>query len=172
MPDLKADKGTKAFAKMVEDAVKAGYPVGVADIKYANGADNALLNILEQKNLLFKLKTYSGWNTATNSTGFALGTGMLTGKMTDAAKDHLLAVRYLDDWAYQANVRSQVGAELVRNFGSYKYYYKLDDKLAFAEKRNTELMQDFARKNMPNIPADFTVKNPWLRMFECDVIFR
>jgi hypothetical protein len=97
---------------------------------------------------------------------------MLTGKMTNAAKDYLLAVRYLDDWAYQANVRSQVGTELVRNFGSYKYYYKLDDKLAFAEKRNTELMQDFARKHMPNISADFTVKNPWLRMFECDVIFR
>ena len=172
VPDLKADKGTKAFAKMVEEAVNAGYPVGVADIKYANGADNALLNILEQKNLLFKLKTYSGWNTATNSTGFALGTGMLAGKMTNAAKDYLLAVRYLDDWAYQANVRSHVGTELVRNFGSYKYYYKLDDKLAFAEKRNTELMQDFARKHMPNISADFTVKNPWLRMFECDVIFR
>jgi hypothetical protein len=89
VPDLKADKGTKAFAKMVEEAVNAGYPVGVADIKYANGADNALLNILEQKNLLFKLKTYSGWNTATNSTGFALGTGRLAGKMTNAAKDSL-----------------------------------------------------------------------------------
>lgn len=172
VPELKADKGTEAFAKMVEDAVNAGYPVGVADIKYANGADNALLNILEQKNLLFKIKTYSGWNTATNSTGFALGMGMLTGKMTNAAKDYLLAVRYLDDWAYQANVRSQVGTELVRNFGNYKYYYKLDDKLAFAEKRNTELMRDFAGKHMPNISVDFTVKNPWLRMFECDVIFR
>ena len=89
VPDLKADKGTEAFAKMVEEAVKAGHPVGVADIKYANGADNALVNILEQKKLLFKLKTYSGWNTATNSTGFALGTGMLAGKMTNAAKDSL-----------------------------------------------------------------------------------
>ena len=72
----------------------------------------------------------------------------------------------------KSDVRSHVGTELVRNFGSYKYYYKLDDKLAFAEKRNTELMQDFARKHMPNISADFTVKNPWLRMFECDVSFR
>jgi hypothetical protein len=98
VPDLQADKGTKTFAKMVEDAVKAGYPVGVADIKYANGADNALLNLLEQKNLLFKLKAYAGWNTATNSTGFALGTGKM-------------------------------------------------------------------------ISVDFTIKNPWLRMFECDVLF-
>ncbi|MBE6093756.1 MAG: DUF4127 family protein [Selenomonas ruminantium] len=171
VPDLKADKNTKAFVQMVEDAVNAGYPVSVADIKYANGADNALMNILEQKNLLFRLKAYSGWNTATNSTGFALGTGMLAGKMTDAAKNHLLTVRYLDDWAYQANVRAHVGTELVRTFGSYEYYYKLEDKLAFAEKRNTELMRDFARKHLPEIPVDFSVKNPWLRMFECDLLF-
>ena len=171
VPDLKADKSTKAFVQMVEDAVNAGYPVGVADIKYANGADNALMNILEQKNLLFRLKAYSGWNTATNSTGFALGTGMLAGKMTDAAKNHLLTVRYLDDWAYQANVRAHVGTELVRTFGSYEYFYKLDDKLDFAEKRYTELMRDFARKHLPEIPVDFSVKNPWLRMFECDLLF-
>jgi len=145
--------------------------VEVVDIKYDNGADNALLNLLEQKNLLFKLKAYAGWNTATNSTGFALGTGMLTGKMSSAAKDYLLAVRYLDDWAYQANVRAQTGTELVRNFGSYKYYYNLEDKLAFAEKCNTELMRDFARNHMPQISVDFTIKNPWLRMFECDVLF-
>ena len=86
-------------------------------------------------------------------------------------KDHLLAVRYLDDWAYQGNVRSWVGTELVRNFGSYKYYYKLEDKLDFAQRRNTELMREFARKHLPQVPADFTVTNPWLRMFECDINF-
>lgn len=171
VPDLKGDGGTRAFAKMVEEALAEGLPVGVADIKYANGADNALMNILEKKDLLFRLKSYSGWNTATNSTGFALGTGLLTGKMAADKKDHLLAVRYLDDWAYQGNVRSWVGTELVRNFGSYKYYYKLEDKLDFAQRRNTELMREFARKHLPQVPADFTVTNPWLRMFECDINF-
>ena len=91
--------------------------------------------------------------------------------MNAERKDHLLAVRYLDDWDYQANVRSWVGTELVRNFGSYKYYYKLDDKLDFAEKRSTELMREFAKAHMPRISADFTVKLPWLRMFECDIGF-
>ena len=171
IPDLKAGKDTKAFVNMTEEAIAAGYPVGVADIKYANGADNALLNLFEKKNLLRRLQSYSGWNTPTNSTGFALGMGLLTRKMDAARKDHLLAVRYLDDWAYQANVRSWVGTELVRNFGSYKYYYKLDDKLDFAEKRSTELMREFAKAHMPWIPTDFTVKLPWLRMFECDIVF-
>ena len=171
VPDLAADRSTRAFAQMVEDALAEGYPVGVADIKYANGADNALLHMLEQKNLLFRLQSYSGWNTATNSVGFALGAGLLARKMGDDEREHLLAMRYLDDWAFQANARSQVGTELVRNFGTYAYYYKLEDKQDFAERRSAELMREFAKAHMPQVSTDFTVKLPWLRMFECDVIF-
>ncbi len=173
-PDLKADADTQYFADMVENLVKKGYPVGIADIKYYNGADNALMNLLRKKDLLFKLKAYSGWNTATNSTGFALGTGMLAPKMKKDGMNRLLATRYLDDWAYQANVRTIVGNELVRRFGKPEYYISLKDKLSFAEKRNTELTRDFARKNLPrlSILKDFKVKNPWLRMFECDIVLK
>ena len=171
-PQLVPDQSTKYFAGLVEDYVKKGYPVGVADIKYSNGADNALLEQLRQKNLLFKLRAYSGWNTATNSTGFAIGTGMLAAKMTEVGKNKLLAVRYLDDWAYQANVRTEVGNELVKQFGNPAYYIKLQDKLSFAEQQNTERMQAFADKNLPHFDflKGFQVKNPWLRMFECDVV--
>ena len=171
-PQLTADKSTKHFAGLVADYVAKGYPVGVADIKYSNGADNALLEQLRQKGLLFKLRTYSGWNTATNSTGFAIGTGMLAPKMTEAGRNKLLAVRYLDDWAYQANVRTVVGNELVKQFGNPGYYIKLQDKLAFAEQQNNERMQAFANKNLPHFDflQGFKVKNPWLRMFECDII--
>ncbi|SHK68374.1 Protein of unknown function [Selenomonas ruminantium] len=171
-PKLTPDKSTKHFAELVEAYVAKGYPVGVADIKYSNGADNALLEQLRQKGLLFKLRAYSGWNTATNSTGFAIGTGMLAPKMTEAGKNRLLAVRYLDDWAYQANVRTEVGNELVKRFGNPSYYIKLQDKLSFAEQQNNERMQAFAAKNLPNFDflQGFKVKNPWLRMFECDIV--
>ena len=64
-----------------------------------------------------------------------------------------------------------VGNELVKKFGDVRYYFQLEDKLDYAEKRNTELMRDFARKHLPQITRDFIVENPWLRMFECDVIF-
>lgn len=173
-PDLVADDGTKYFANMVEDFVKKGYPVGVADIKYANGADNALMKLLQEKGLLLKLKAYSGWNTATNSTGFALGTGMLAPKMKKNGRNKLLATRYLDDWAYQANVRTIVGNKLVQNFGKPEYYIALKDKLSFAEEMNTKLTRDFAKKNLPHLSIlkDFKVKNPWLRMFECDIVFK
>ena len=124
--------------------------MSVADIKYANGADNALMNILEQKNLLFRLKAYSGWNTATNSTGFALGTGMLARKMTNAAKNHLLTVRYLDDWAYQANVRAQVGTEfrqlqvLLQSGGQACFCGKMQHR-AYAELCQKAYAQYFCR---------------------------
>ena len=172
-PLLKPDESTKDFVKLVSDYVAKGYPVGVADIRYANGADNALMEQLRKKNLLYKLQAYSGWNTATNSTGFALGTGMLAPKMTEQGKKQLLTTRYLDDWAYQANVRTIVGSELVQKFGNAMYYLNLQDKLGYAEQRNTELMQDFAAKNLPQnyLAPGFTIKNPWLRMFECDIVW-
>ena len=172
-PRLQPDQSTRYFAGLVSDYVGKGYPVGVADIKYSNGADNALLELLRKKELLFKLQAYSGWNTATNSTGFALGTGMLAPKMTEQGKNELLALRYLDDWGYQANVRTMVGNELVQNFGDPAYYLQLKDKLAWAENRNTELMREFAARNLPQFvwQRGFKVKNPWLRMFECDIVW-
>ena len=50
--------------------------MAVGDIAFANGADNALMKQLQDRDLLDKLYGYAGWNTATNSTGFALGMGM------------------------------------------------------------------------------------------------
>ena len=93
IPNLKPSTDTKYFATLVEEYINKKYPVGIGDMKYANGADNALMEILRKKDLLFKLQAYSGWNTPTNSTGFALGTGMLTRKMTEDAKNKLLATR-------------------------------------------------------------------------------
>ncbi|WP_296770822.1 DUF4127 family protein [Selenomonas sp.] len=172
-PQLQPDKNTKYLVERIDDYVAKGYPVGVADIKYSNGADNALMELLRKKNLLFKLQAYAGWNTATNSTGFVLGTGMLAPKMTAAGKNHLLAVRYLDDWGYQANVRTMVGNELVQHFGNAMYYIALKDKLDFAQQRNTELLREFAAQNLPQMTEgkNFVVRNPWLRMFECDIVW-
>lgn len=172
-PLLKPNGGTKYFASLVEDYLAQGLPVGVADIAFANGADNALMKILHDRQLLPRLWAYSGWNTPTNSTGFALGTGMLAGKMTEEGRQRLLAVRYLDDWAYQANVRTIVGKEFLEKFNDPSYYLQLRDKQDFAEGRNTELMREFAARNLPHFSClqHFTVKNPWKRMFECSINF-
>ena len=89
-----------------------GYPGAIADVAYANGSDNALRENLRKKEMLFKLKAYSGWNTPTNSSGFVIGEGMLAKYMKEEAVKDLLLTRYLDDWAYQANVRNIIARQL------------------------------------------------------------
>lgn len=160
-------EGTNYCADIVQEYLAAGYPVGVADIAFANGADNALMEALKNRGLLFKLRAYSGWNTATNSTGFVIGQGMLAAKMSDEARDELLMMRYLDDWAYQANIRGVVARQLgwFRASGAYSF---LGNKKEAIEARTTTLMRRFADDNLPpqggieNLEITF----PWNRMFE------
>ncbi len=169
VPDYTPNAGTIFFANLVESYVAQGYSVGVADINYTNGSDNALMKILHDKNLLYKLKSYSGWNTATNSSGFALATGILALSMNENAKDRLLTRRYLDDWAYQANIRTIVGCQL-----DPVHYYQFDGERDWVEAEETLLMQEFAKKILPPFEylSGLKVSNPWNRMFECEIEFR
>ena len=95
--DGKVREGTKFFVDTVEDYVDNGKKVIVADVAFANGSDNALMNQFRRRGLLFKIQAYSGWNTPTNSSGFALGTGILSSRMKDNAVDELLLHRYLEE---------------------------------------------------------------------------
>ncbi len=163
----KPNEGTKYFVDMVAESVASGKPTCVADIAYANGSDNALMEMLKNRDLLYQLRAYSGWNTATNSTGFVLGQGMLASRMTSDALDQLLTTRYLDDWAYQANIRGIVARQLgwFRAAGAYS---SLDDKRPAAEMRATQFMRRFIEENLPPFPdmQYLEVHFPWNRMFE------
>lgn len=172
-PTATPSESTKNFLELVEKNLAKKYPVGIADINFANGSDNALMKLLKDKNLLFKLQSYAGWNTPTNSAGFALATGILAKNMSKTSRQRLLMRRYLDDWAYQANVRTFVANEIFNQFGDPAIYYNFIDKRAWAEDLNTKLLKDFAEKNLPHFDfiKDLKVKNPWNRMFECDIEF-
>lgn len=164
--------GTVYFADIVAESLAANRPTCVADIAYANGSDNALMELLKGRGLLFKLRAYAGWNTATNSAGFVLSQGMLATKMPDAALDRLLLVRYLDDWAYQANIRAFVARQLgwLRASGSYA---DLGERRRAAEDRATRLVQRFAEDRMPPFEelGRLRLAFPWDRMFEADIRF-
>ena len=169
IPDYTPNYGTKFFAGLVAGYLSQGCAVSVADINFSNGSDNALMKILHDKNLLYRLKSYAGWNTATNSTGFALATGILALNMSGDAKDKILTRRYLDDWAYQANIRTIVGCQL-----SPVHYYQFDGERDWVEAEETRLMREFAQKNLPPFEylSGLQVKNPWNRMFECEIDFQ
>ncbi len=166
--------GTKHFTAMVKDFVERGYPVGVGDVAYANGADNALMEQFRKEDLQFRLRAYAGWNTATNSTGFLIGAGLLTKWMDEDAVQRLLLKRYLDEWAYQANIRGRLGNE-IWNFPGDGDGSKLNGKRAAVEEAATKWMGEFAERNI-RLPEGLSLKklrvtHPWNRLFECRIEF-
>ncbi len=165
---VKAKANTANFIQAVKGYLSEGYPVAIADISYANGADNSLMAALEQEGLLDKIVAYSGWNTANNSAGFVIGQGILSDKMTIESRHKLLAVRFLDDWAYQANVRQVLASEVATMQGGN--YSSLDGIRTDVTKRANEEMNAFAKQHLSVFPiAKVKVDFPWNRMFEAGV---
>ena len=167
--------GMGSYMKMLRGYLKNDYPVGVVDISTYNGGDNALMNILRRKNLQFKIRAYGGWNTATNSAGFLIGAGTLTKWMDEGEIYEQLLTRYLDDWAYQANVRQPINDKLIWTIPGEGGLWGLNEKQAGLETLTTQMIADFAAKNI-RLPKgyaleNFAVKYPWSRTFEADVYF-
>lgn len=165
-------EGTKFFVDTVQDYISGGKKVIVADVAFANGSDNALMEQLKRRGLLFKLRAYAGWNTPTNSSGFALSEGILSARMKDNAIKELLLYRYLDDWAYQANIR-QVGASQLDWIAGDGRYEFLNDKRDNAAESCANLLEVFAKNNLPSFTGNdnIRVRFPWNRMFEAEITF-
>ncbi len=160
----------KTFIRPVKKLLAKGYPVAIADISFSNGSDNGLMKMLKRNDLLYKIRAYGGWNTATNSSGFLIGAGVLTKFMDDKDVAELLTTRYLDDWAYQANVRQEiVGASY--GLPGEGNPMDLKEKLLPLEKLLNERMKTFAAENLI-LPRRWHLENlkislPWKRTFEC-----
>lgn len=127
-------------------------PYAFADVRYANGADNDFV-----EDILSKLDNnfygYSGWNTSANTLGTILATVKVKFRATkynDDAFKKLQMIRFLDDWAYQANVRSIISEPCeISNF--MKLY--------------EETLCNVFGVNFFKI----TYSYPWLRKFEVEV---
>ncbi|MBR4903773.1 MAG: DUF4127 family protein [Selenomonadaceae bacterium] len=165
----------KTFIKPVKNFIKKGYPVAIADVSFSNGADNALMKQLQRNDLQYRIKAYGGWNTATNSSGFVIGAGVLTKFMDDKDVAELLTTRYLDEWAYQANIRQEI---VGTSYGLTGEGTPMDlkDKLQPLEKLLNERMKAFAAENL-KLPNHWRLENlnvrfPWKRTFECDPRFK
>ena len=92
--------------------------------------------------------------------------------MTDAQIDELLLRRYLDDWAYQANVRKTLASQLDWIAGDGRYE-ALNGKRDEAAQDCAQLLTFFARQNLPAFTGrdKMQVKFPWNRIFEADISF-
>lgn len=164
------------FIASIQEQLKHNRNVSVADIAFANGADNGLMTGLYENNLLDKLGGYAGWNTPTNSSGFALAMGMNANYTAKDKNMDNLALRYLDDWLYQANARQTVAQQL-NSFPGQGGYMNLDTRLKPAEQATTELIRSLSAKyQLEQLPGQsylptVEVTFPWNRMFEANFTF-
>ena len=160
-----ADKYTKDFADKIQTYIEAGKKVIVADCKFGNGADNALVKEMFSRGIAYKVAAYGGWNTSGNSLGFALAQGMQSPYFEEGAARDFLNERYLDDWAYQANTRMNVYKNVIwpRHMPNSGYTPE-QQKIAEAA-----IKEDIARVAGPvigDVVSDYEFKLPWSRMFE------
>jgi hypothetical protein len=127
-----------------------------ADVRFANGADNKLV---EQITVDKDFYGYSAWNTSANTLGSLICAAVILrhseplGEESLEAFKRLQAVRFLDDWAYQANVRQELsGPDLEQLKAKMKPY----------EERVFKML-DFH--------ANIDYKFPWNRLFEVEIEF-
>lgn len=141
---------------------KPSKPYMVADVRFANGADNAFVKQLFEVGFDENFLGYSAWNTSANSLGSLICGAIVfkgakmqnnVGKNFYFGRDFLKlqTVRLLDDWAYQANVRQQLTSP--------------DEKLV------KELMKPYEEKvfEVLGVNYDTSYKFPWNRLFEVEV---
>lgn len=136
-------------------------PFIIADIRNANGADNELVKELLEFDLTCEnFLGYGAWNTTGNTLGSVICCALfkyLSLKFNKKAFQKVQMIRFLDDWAYQANVRKEMKNESVG----------IDEKILKDKMKNFEnLIKEKFSCNFTEISYKF----PWNRLFEIEVL--
>ncbi len=131
-------------------------PYMIADVRFANGGDNKFVDTFLKNNIDENFYGYSAWNTSANT----LGSLICAAKFKFFAKKYnidafkrLQVTRFLDDWAYQANVRQILSEPNVE---------KLTTGMCEFEKIVGTVLRT---------EVDVNYIFPWERLFEVEVEF-
>lgn len=147
------------------EVLQAGEPVAVADVCYANGGDEALLERLEAAELLFSVNAYAAWNTAGNSLGMLLAWYKLLLKTSGQVgeKRLFLIERFADDGWYQGILRQRLCA----HYSEPVTLNSCIQAIAFFNDK----FRDW-QSWMPDAPSCLQIDHlsfPWRRFFEADL---
>ena len=158
-------QSTRDFLTQIEKAVNLNIPVSIVDMAFSNGSDNTLVYGLYQDKMMYRLAAYNGWNTASNSVGYGIAQGVLSKYMTPQAHRDMLTTQYLDNWAYQANVRDYIYRMQQKLEAGVvtQYYPTLNQEL---QSRTKEQLQRYASTYLGIDPKTVDVTLPWQRLFE------
>ncbi|MCK9166625.1 MAG: DUF4127 family protein [Acholeplasmatales bacterium] len=162
-----------AFRTLIEHVEYANYainvlekPVVIADVAYGNGGDIEFFNLLNQKDLLYKVSSYAGWNTSSNTLGTAIPYGFinLIYPNRDSRFD-FLSLRYVEDIGYCSVVRQKIISELKEPY--HRFY--LDGKKGKIVSDIKKGLDDFIKEELNNEEREIIIKDiysPWNRTFE------
>ncbi len=165
------ERNLTEFVNYMEYALDMGKIVAVADIAYLNLADEELVRVMHEDDLLLRISAYAGWNTSSNTIGTALCQAILymIGKDDEGNKSFLLH-RYYEDVGYMAYARGYVTENYLPGLGLD--YFHTDGENGEAAKLVTREIDGFMKKTYPKLAKEVTQINvtmPWKRMFEIDI---
>ena len=144
---------TSPFQGDIKKYLPKDKPYIIADVRFANGSDNAFVEQLFSHGRDEKFLGYAAWNTTANTVGSLLCMTKYiynAEQLDNIAYNKLLATRFLDDWAYQANIRQTLLEPSPINKEIEPYVAKIEDFLGIKIKKSS-------------------FNYPWNRLFEIEV---
>ena len=153
--EIVMDIETENFSGTIQTFDK---PYFIIDILNANGADNNFIKKLKEKINLNNFYGYSAWNTTGNSLGGGIAAAIskfLSKKINEETFKKLQLTRFLDDWAYQANIRQIIKSQNIQNQQQIKELFKpYENEIKnFLKNKDYEIKYSF----------------PWNRYFEIEI---
>ena len=161
------------FVDKIDMYLKQGKKCIIADIAFSNGADIELIAMMDERKLLDKIHAYAGWNTACNTLGTVLASGIV-GLYNNSDYHRLknMIYRLMEDWSYQAIVRQNTINHVLPLFNATFYEFKgCEDNICNSI---CEQLQEIWEKQIKYSFRDWKVKvervfTPWHRMFEIGI---
>lgn len=141
-----------------------GKTIAIADLAFANGGDIELLDLLNQRELLFKIHAIAGWNTSSNSLGNTIAMACAT-EIGKKQLRPLLLKRYIEDFGYCSIIRRALPEIALKFNESIREIPKESLMLEVLK----EKIYDFTNEYLNLGKSDFDIENlyfPWNRTFE------
>lgn len=168
----------EAFTNALQTALDDGRRVALCDVAFPNGADNLLMNELDQRRLLGKIAVFGAWNTAGNTTGTVLSqcAALLRGGPeqgfvnTSKLNREFVLERLVDDWCYQSGVRTRIEKAARESGISPLNMGETGEPIEAQARRELKgFAQALAQRHFGSRLAKCEVSLPWMRSFECAV---
>lgn len=146
--------------------------LGIADIRFPNGADRSLIDAFLKKRLDWKKVCYAGWNTPSNTLGTTLTHLILLSmaekgflKINQEKNEVFQKILLLENYAYQSDIRQKLFKWLKEKTDNYKEILLYENEMIEMVTKELELTNDSLSKYFSEI-GEINAYFPWHRLFE------